>query len=361
MKVLVIGAGSGGLALANDLRARGFQICLYADPDHSSNIEAINANGGKLVGVLSNNKVLQKVHTTTCPKEAAEYSDIRLFVLPAYAQESCFTKFIPFTNSQVINVFLPGNFIGTQIETLMRQHKSSTEITYIETSTIPHICRINNPGEVTISNHTKPFMHVSMVNRSAHSHTALKRVLCHLFNQPLTFLKHPLAAGLYSVNGVFHPIPALFNLANIDNEMKQFYFYKDGMSEEVCKMMYQLDKERIKLLSALSIDEQTFEAQLNRYYRTPDCSLKEFVKQSPYHNADFHMPDSIRHRYFFEDIPYILSPWKQIATMLQIETPVLNSVVILAQVLINEGKPFSNRHISGSMLAQRQPIEGVVA
>ncbi|PSU45787.1 hypothetical protein C9J12_21345 [Photobacterium frigidiphilum] len=361
MKVLVIGAGSGGLALTNDLLARGFEVCLYATYDHASNIDAIKTNGGKLVGVLSNNKVLQKVHmTTTCPKEAAEYSDIRLFVLPAYAQESCFTKFIPFITSQVINIFLPGNFIGTQVETLMRQNNSLTEVTYIETSTIPHICRVNNPGEVIISNHTKPFMHVSIVNRSAHSHTELKSLLCHLFNQPLTFLKHPLAAGLYSVNGVFHPIPALFNLANIDNEMKQFYFYKDGMSEEVCKMMHQLDKERINLLSTLSIDKQTFEAQLNKYYRTPDCSLITFVKQSPYHNADFHMPDSIRHRYFFEDIPYILSPWKQIANMLQIETPVLSSVVTLAQVLINEGKPFSNRHISSSFLEQ-QTVEVNIA
>ncbi len=357
MKVLIIGAGSGGLALTNDLLERGFEVCLYADPEHASNVEAINSNDGKLIGVLSNNRVLQRVKTTTCAQEAAEYSDIRLFVLPAYAQEQCFTKFVPFTTSHVINVFLPGNFIGTQIERLISQSDNPTEITYVETSTIPHICRVNNPGEVTISNHTKPFMHVSMVNRSSHSYTAIKGILCHLFNQPLTFLKHPLAAGLYSVNGVFHPIPALLNLANIDNEIKQFYFYKDGMSEEVCKMMHQLDKERLNILSALSIDEQTFEDQLNSYYRTPGCSLTEFVKLSPYHNADFHMPDSVRHRYFLEDIPYILSPWKQIATILKIDTPVLDSVVTIAQVILNDGKPFLNRCIPESMVEHTHDLE----
>ena len=62
------------------------------------------------------------------------------------------------------------------------------------------------------------------------------------------------------------------------------------------------------------------------------------------------MPDSVYHRYFSEDIPYILSPWQQIASMLQIKTPILNAVITLAQVLINEGNPFSNRNIPRFMV-----------
>ena len=65
-----------------------------------------------------------------------------------------------------------------------------------------------------------------------------------------------LEAGLNNANPVIHPPITILNGARIENEGDSTFFYKDGVSPAVARLIQKLDEERMALLRALGYQAQ---------------------------------------------------------------------------------------------------------
>lgn len=169
---------------------------------------------------------------------------------------------------------------------------------------------------------------------------------------PIQVCEHPLTAGFHSINGVLHPVPVLLNLSLVELADHPYYFYRDGMTDAVCSVMESLDVERRSIAKSFGLHIEPFYQQLATYYRLPSASLRDFVKRSPAHNAAPHFPTSIRHRYILEDVPFVLKPWQQLATIKKVPAPVLSSVLALFDAVGTNDKGSAGRTLTKEMLRE---------
>lgn len=90
--------------------------------------------------------------------------------------------------------------------------------------------------------------------------------------------------------------------------------------------------------------ETLYEAlQNNEYYKTIDA------------------PDTIRHRYLFEDVPTGLVPISSLGALVGVNTPVMNQIIDLASMICNvdfrkTGRTLGNLGISGMNVKQLREL-----
>lgn len=93
-RVTIIGTGNGGCALAADLINRGFQVCLYAHPDHAKKLNSIQKRGTLISeGVIKGE--FKPALLTKDMKEAVFFADYVLVAAPSFAQKELFNLMAP--------------------------------------------------------------------------------------------------------------------------------------------------------------------------------------------------------------------------------------------------------------------------
>ncbi len=65
-----------------------------------------------------------------------------------------------------------------------------------------------------------------------------------------------LEAGLNNANPIIHPPITILNAARIEVEGDNMFFYRDGVSPTVARLIRKLDEERMALLRALGYPAQ---------------------------------------------------------------------------------------------------------
>jgi opine dehydrogenase len=137
-----------------------------------------------------------------------------------------------------------------------------------------------------------------------------------------------LEAGLGNGNPVIHPPISLLNGARFENEGEAMFFYKDGVSPTVAKLIAKLDGERMALLQALGYRAQS----------DPETSVEQgYAASSDYYECyaegpgfvQFRSPDTLDHRYFHEDIGLGLVLYSKLGEVLGVETPAARAFVAI--------------------------------
>ena len=62
------------------------------------------------------------------------------------------------------------------------------------------------------------------------------------------------ACGLAAMNPVVHPAGVLMNAGRIEKSKGEFYFYNEGITPGVCRMIYAVDRERLAIGAALGCE-----------------------------------------------------------------------------------------------------------
>src|SRR5205085_12484531 len=65
---------------------------------------------------------------------------------------------------------------------------------------------------------------------------------------------HALACGLAAMNPVVHPAGVLLNAGRIEYSRGDFYFYEEGVTPAVCRVIYGVDRERRAIARAFDLD-----------------------------------------------------------------------------------------------------------
>lgn len=324
-KVTIVGAGNSGCAIAADLKQRNFDICLYAHPNHSTKLDAICDKGFlQSTGMINGQWSLDEL--TTDIERALAYSERVILALPSFAQDEMFELMAQHLQNHHIVINLNGNF-----SSFVLRNKTSTSMpTILETNSAPHASRADNRGNVSIPG-VKKTVPIATLDTAIDPKTQTE--MEDLFPCELEWNPDVIAVALQAYNGVLHPAASILNTGWTEATGMGFYFYKNGFSESVGRVIEQIDDERIaiaKLHGHTSL-RTTLEA-LNNMYKNNSETLADFAQSAGVYDT-IQAPNTMHNRYLTEDVPFILVPWYELGRAAGYEARIMRTMIDLASTM----------------------------
>ena len=237
---------------------------------------------------------------------------------------------LPYLQDEQIIVTMPGNFASLCFNRILNENNINKKIHLVESVSLPYACRVERPGNVHILD-IKNNLSLSMLgeNQNQNMISHLKEILpCCIEIQ-----KNIFSAGFNCLNGIMHPATVLLNTGWTETTKGDFYFYKDGVSESVGKLLDKLDCERRKVAEKYGFSTVPFVDMLEQFYGNKYPDIGTFARNSKIHNKLKASPSSLNNRYVSEDVPYILVPWYNLAKLANCEVPAMETIISLASIL----------------------------
>lgn len=347
-KVTVIGAGNGGQAVSAFLSTQNLDVALFEHPDLESNLEGLRLKGG----VQFEGPVIQKfarISLITSDIEAALYgSKMIIMIVPSYAQETMFRLALPYLKDGQVVFTLPGNFSSLCFSKIAREE--GKDLFFAEAATIPFACRITGPGTVYVGGLKDTFPVGLFPGKYKKS---IRSWVHKYFPFNFTTAANVFEAALSNANMVVHPTTATMNTGWIESTGGHFCFYREGMSESVCRVEEAIDKERVAIGKAMGLELPDFVDLINEWYGLKVSSIREFASTSSTHNDfGYDAPSSLKNRYVSEDIPFLMVPVMSLARVMGVECPMMESFVQLGSAIngvdyLREGRNLEKMGLSG--------------
>ena len=338
-KITVIGTGNGGQAVAGYFAAMGLPVCLYGrrKPDIPDNII-------RLEGALNAVGVVEII--TDSIEKAVCFADLIMIVTTSTAHREIANLMLPFLRNGQAIILNPGRTLGiVELNGVLAQRKE-LNVMIAEAQTLLYACRKVRDGVVKVIGVKD---NVPLTGRTPlETETIISRFgdLFPGFIPAVNFIH----TGLENIGAIFHPSIVIFNVATIERNDK-FYFYRD-MTDEVAAFIEKLDKERLRIGRAYGIRLMpVFEWIRYAYPETEGCTLKERFRNNPAYN-DILGPGTIFTRQLTEDIPTGLLPMSELARLAGVDTPLMDSLIVLTSSLLDidfreKGRTLDNLNLSG--------------
>lgn len=321
MRVSIIGAGNCGCAFAADLINRGFSVLLYGHPNHRRNIDAIRRDGHLTARMKIEGRFEPTV--TTEMATAVEFSRFLVVTVPSYGHDDITSELKGFDLCRHIIVAINANFFALACS------KELNALTILETNASPYASWIQK-GEVLVAGIKTSLPIAAFPNTLDENQWSQ---IADIFPQPLQWCNNVFEIGMQSNNGVIHPVAAILNTGRIESTKGDFFFYRDGISSSVGKVIEAVDVERLKIADALGFRLQTFLQEMVGFYGGTFDKFSDFAFHTRVHNATKATPAHMQDRYVVEDIPYILVPWFELGTKVGINARTIKAFVDIASAI----------------------------
>lgn len=329
LRIAVIGAGNGGVSIGAFLSLKGCNVNLYdkfpAVLEDIREAGGVELKGVSLTGFAEFNKITDSV------ADAIEGCSLIMVVTPAFAHKELAEKCAPYLTSGQHIILNPGRTAGA-IEFYKTVKNVNPEADFIvaEAQTLIYACRRSGPAEVTIFKVKKD------VTLAALPATKTEEILADIneFYPEFTKAENVLETSLLNIGSIFHPAPAILNIARIEAK-EDFEYYMDGISPCVSNVLEQIDSERVEIAKALGVRTMSVKEWLEDAYEVKfqesDSIYDAIQKQKGYRGIS--APKDPRARYITEDVPMSLVPLAEIGHLLGIVTLGMDTVIDLANIL----------------------------
>ncbi|RTL65236.1 MAG: NAD/NADP octopine/nopaline dehydrogenase [Pseudonocardiaceae bacterium] len=326
--VAVLGAGNGGLAAAADLTLRGHEVRLFSRTDQA--LAPIRGAGGLSLEGTAGSGFARPTLVTSDLAAAVDGAEVVMLVVPSTALATYGRLLAPHLRNDQVVFLNPGGTGGSlAFAAAARAAGLMGDLLVCETSTLTYACRITGPAAVRISNVAPklpfaafPARHGARVEEAV---TALYPAIDRWANV--------LQTGLANLNAIEHPPQALLNTGWIEHTQGDFYFYYEGTTPSVGRVIDRVDEERLALATALGSPVKPFvDAFCDAGYTTAEAAATgsaHTALQCSEPNRWFKSPPSLDHRYVHEDVGHGLVPWSEWARMVGTPTPVIDSLITI--------------------------------
>ncbi len=316
----------------------GYQVSIFDFPEFSSNIDAIaNAKGIKVTGKLEGFAPISYAGYDML--KATQNADLIYVVGPSYAHEPMAQAYKKVMRKGQKIIICPGTNGGALIfKKELGVAFNSDTITVAETSTLPYACRIQGPGEIHIYLKLNDGLFIATLPASNH------KEIFDIFSSVYpgsTLYKNVFQTILQNGNNVIHPAISLLNVGRIESP-EDFLFYEQGVTPAGGRLMKAVDRERMGIAQALGVT----------ILPEPATGVVQgYMTENNYHTGYSKAPGfkgiiaqtKIDYRYFTEDVGYGLILLTDIARLVEVETPIMDSIIQIVSVLLernlkNEGQ-----------------------
>ena len=205
-----------------------------------------------------------------------------------------------------------------------------SDIVVAETSTLPYAVRMVGPARIKVFLKLKDGLFVAAIPASDTG-----RVLAALAGiyPAMGPAKNVLQTSLQNGNPVIHPTISLLNTALIERTEGDFYFYEEGVTPAVGRLLKAIDQERIAIGRRLGIE----------VLREPEIGYRQgYMKDRTYDRGyaeapgfrGIKAPPSLNYRYIHEDVGYGLVFLQKLGEQIGVETPNIAAVIQVASTLM---------------------------
>ena len=324
----VIGAGNGGQAMAAHLALMGFQVNLFNRSEDKINDITVRDNSIELRGQVSGigrlNKVTIKMH------EAIEDANTIMVVVPASAHTAIAKICSPYLQDGQIVILNPGRTAGAiEFSRVLKECGSKASVTIAETQTIIYTSRLIENGKVEI------FALKRKVPLAAFPSSKTKAVIetmRKVYSQ-LIPANSVLETGLSNVGAILHPTPTLLSASWIESPKTKFKYYYEAITPTVARLLELIDQERINVAEAFGIKVISVKDWLYEAYSVQGDSLYQVIQNNDKYSS-IDAPETLQHRYIFEDIPTGLVPMASLGDLVGVATPNMKLIIQLASKLL---------------------------
>ncbi len=330
MNIAVLGSGNGGCAVAFDCAMHGHHVRLFDFKTFPDNIRAVQGQSGiHSEGELEGFAAVEYAGHDIA--EALEDAEIIYAVGPAYSTrpfaEACRSHL---RHGQTV-IVCPGSCMGSvEFKNGAGLDLRDSDVVVAEASTLPYAVRIIEPGKIRIFLKVKRGIFLAALPSSETSRVldAIESVY-----PAMTAAKNVLQTSLQNGNPVIHPSVTLLNAALIERTQGDFYFYEDGVTPAVGRLIKAVDEERITLGEALDV----------HVISEPELGyMQGYMAEPTYDRGYSEAPgfkgikaqSSLDYRYFNEDVGFGLVFLQSLGEQIGVETPAISAVIHLASSLM---------------------------
>jgi opine dehydrogenase len=330
MRVAVLGAGNGGVASAFDFAQHGHEVALYAAAEFGENVVAVDRAGGiRSSGELDGFAPVR--YSGHDAGEALAGAELVIVVGPAYSTESLAAQAAPHLTEEMSVLICPGSCAGAIA--FMRAAGIALDAPPLvvgETSTLPYAVRVTEPGAVNVFHKLTSGVYLAALPRHAGDRLlALVEDVWPAVEPAESVFQTTLQNG----NPVIHPAVTLLNAGLLERTGGGFLFYEEGITESVGRLIEAVDGERLAIARALGVT----------ILSEPALGVKQgYMREESYSTGYSKAPgflgiaaqSRLDHRYLTEDVGYSLVFLSDLAARLGVPTPVIDSVIAIASVVL---------------------------
>ena len=329
MKVAILGSGNGALAMAFEWARAGHDIYMYDFPQFDKQIQAINAAGG----IYSEGQMegFQKVayaghDIALCLKDAP----LVFAVGPAYSTEPFGKACAPYAEKGQIYVVCPSSCMGAILfKKALGLSIEDNSIIVSDTSTLPYAVRIIADGKIAVYNRLGGGCLLATLPSSKNDevYDILKPV-----HPCIEKGKNIFQTCLQNANPMLHPCITTLNAARIEGP-NDFFFYEEGVTPGVGRLLKAIDDERIAIGAALGLEiENDPHISIRQGYMTEENYDHAYATAPGF--TGIHAQTQLDYRYYNEDAGFGLVLWVDLADRLGLEIPTIRAMLQIVSAIM---------------------------
>lgn len=331
-QVTIIGTGHGGYAVAADLTLAGHDVTFYVSEKYASRVEVLFQE--KTITLSGKGRQGEaKLYNVTSDPNVAFKNDIIMPVVPAYSLKSFAEEAAPHLRDNHKIFLVPGS-TGGSLVVARKLHELGklNGVKIAELHTLPYASRKKDNSSVEIVLMCKTlYFSAFPAKYNEEMHDIMKGFY------PIVELQNDvLETSLNNGNPISHPAPIVLNAGAIEHSNGNHYHYRDGISPSVARVLEKMDAERKLIVESLGYPFiETRKRIVDMDYAPARDTLYESYRDSKTFSS-LQGPDSLSNRYLTEDTPYSLMVFSKLAKSLDIQTPIMDSIIHLASALRDE-------------------------
>lgn len=329
MKITVIGAGNSGLAMAAHLSSEGHKVTLW-NRSRSTIEKLIKTHIVNCDGMIKGEINIDVV--TDDMKKAVEDPDLILVTTPASSHKDIAKNIAENINKETLIVLNPGRTFGAlEFKKIYDEHNTTFEQDIAETQTIIYTCRKTEEDSVSILSFKSDVL-ISTFDARRNKEIIAKLPKC--IQQYFKPAQSLIETSIGNIGMVLHVAPLLLNTGWTENTSNIYKHYYDGITPTIANFIEKIDEERVAISEALGFKVETTKDWLIRTYHVEGDSLYECIQNNEaYRTID--APESLKHRYIFEDVPCGLVPIESVGLKLGLDMSYTTLIIDLACKLLD--------------------------
>ena len=328
MRILIIGTGNVGTAMAADLTLKGNEVMMLKTTSHLEveHCEKIKKDGIKF-------KDLDKTSIAKIKGITQDYEDAFLFnpqvivvTVQTNYQEDIVKKISKYLTEKHIIMFEPG-YLATAF--ILKYCKRIPIVIEAESSVID--CRITNLGELTVlfKNVRNP---IGVFPREK-----TDEIIDLLKNWKYNYISTTsvVESALHNPNLIVHTIGAIMSIPRIEYTNGDYWMYREVFTPSIWNLVEKLDSEKMAVMKCLGIKEMPY-VEACKYRNSEDLTIDAKEVFFDYaNNSSPKGPNVSNSRYVTEDVPQGLVMLESLGMMLNIKTPTCTALINIANGCLN--------------------------
>jgi len=330
MRVAILGTGNAGCALAAKFTQQGHSISLIKTSKslHEENFNVISQQQGIWLHDLDESQNFVKIFKITRDiKDGLRDAEIIIILTQSIHHESVAEKiatFIPDTCKIIFTI--PGN-----LGSLYLYKRIGNKVIYAEGESTPYDARLEKPGVVKIlfknRRNAVSFLPKSRADEGLQYISTL--VDTYKFKR-----QNLVESALHNPNLVVHTIGVIMSASRIEMMKGEFWMYKESFSPAIWNLIHDLDSEKNKIIEAFKGEKLSY-LDACKFRNADDLNMDSYEVFKGYAETGGPKgPDSLSTRYLHEDVANGLCLLSMLGKVLNIDTPIANSLITIASSLV---------------------------